>query len=70
MITSQHETKMKEKVAMKEKYSTNLQHDEKRMTTIAMITPFYNKNLKDEIVEDKDRFVHSNQHNTMQEGES
>jgi hypothetical protein len=35
------------------------------MMTIAMITPFYNKNLKDEIVEDKDRFVHSNQHNTM-----
>jgi transketolase len=40
------------------------------MMTIAMITPFYHKNFKDENVEDKDRFVHSNQHNTMQEGES
>jgi hypothetical protein len=38
--------------------------------TIATITSFYNKSFKDEIVEDKDLCVHSNQHNTMSEGES
>jgi hypothetical protein len=35
------------------------------MMTIATITPFYSKNFKDKNVEEKDLFIHSNQHNTM-----
>jgi hypothetical protein len=58
------------KRATKEIYSTNLKHDEEGLMTIATITSFYNKSFKDEIVENKDLFVHNNQHNTMSEGKS
>ncbi len=42
---------------MKERYSSNLQRDEERMMIIAMITSFYNKNLKDETIVKRKTFL-------------